>query len=125
MNEPSYPPSAPDGAWSGSDHKMRSPDTSAVLATDKAPQAAVDTLNRVAQGAHEAVDRFAEIATPKVRKLGETLSDAELALRARADQLGRTRDEWTESLRGTVRSNPLTAIAAAFALGAVIARVTR
>lgn len=125
INEPTYPSSGPDGAWSGNDHRMPTPDLSPALGTGKAAQASVETLNRVVQGAHNAVDRLAESAAPKIRQLGETLTDAEIALRARADQLGRTRDAWAESLRGTVRSNPLTSIAAAFALGAVIARVTR
>jgi hypothetical protein len=103
MNESNPPDGVPDGHW----------------------PAATDSLNRVVQGAHDAVDRFADSAAPKVRQLGQSVSSAETAVRARVDQLGRTRDEWAESLRGRVRSNPLTAIAAAMALGAVIARITR
>ena len=39
--------------------------------------------------------------------------------------MGDTRDERVENVRTTVRSNPLSAIAAALALGAVIARLAR
>ena len=103
LNESIPPDSVPDGHW----------------------PAATDSLNRVVQGAHDAVDRFAESAAPKVRQLGESVSSVETALRARADQLVRTRDEWAENLRGKVRSNPLTAVAVAMAMGAVIARLAR
>jgi hypothetical protein len=40
-------------------------------------------------------------------------------------QLRDTRDEWAESARTTVRGSPLVSIVAAFALGAVLARITR
>jgi predicted DNA-binding protein with PD1-like motif len=34
-------------------------------------------------------------------------------------------DEWTDSLRATVRRNPLSAVAVAMAIGALVARSTR
>jgi hypothetical protein len=52
-------------------------------------------------------------------------SAAEDAWHAKTDQLRETRDEWVESMRSAVRSNSLACIAAAVALGAVIARITR
>jgi ElaB/YqjD/DUF883 family membrane-anchored ribosome-binding protein len=60
-----------------------------------------------------------------VRKLGESFSAAEDTLHAKSDQLRDTRDEWAESLRNTVRANPLVAVAAAVTLGLLIARLTR
>ena len=123
MNETSHPNRVPDVARTT--HRVSVPDTSMLPGTESALPAAVDSLNRVVQGAHDAVDRFADSAAPKVRQVSEAVSGAETALRAKADELARTRDEWAESLRDRVRSNPLTALAAALALGAVIGRITR
>lgn len=108
-----------------SDHRMRVPDTSMLPGSEKAPSAALASLNRAVHAAHDAVDRFADSAAPTVRQLGERLSGAEAALHHGADQLGRTRDQWTEGLRSTVRRHPLAAVAAAVALGAVLVRATR
>lgn len=124
-NQPNQPSSVSDVPWPTSDHRVRVPDTSVSSGTENAPSAPVDSLNRVVQGAHDAVDRFADSAEPKVRQLSESVSGAEAVLRARAEQLGAARDKWADNLRGTVRSNPLAAIAAALAVGAVIARVIR
>ena len=60
-----------------------------------------------------------------VRQLSETVSAAEETLHAKTDQLHETRDEWVESVRTTVRSNPLVSVAAAVTVGAMIARITR
>lgn len=40
-------------------------------------------------------------------------------------RLRETRDEWVEGVRASVRNNPLATVAAAVALGAVIARIAR
>ncbi len=116
------PDQIPEVPWPT--HRNR-PETPTPPASDKAPPVAADSLGRVVQGAHDAVDRFAEVAAPKVRQLGESVSTAEAALGATAEQLGKTGDAWAEGLRHRVRGHPLTAVAAALALGAVIARVTR
>ena len=58
-------------------------------------------------------------------QLGESVSSAVETLHAKTDRLRETRDEWVEGVRSTVRSNPLASVAAALALGAVIARVGR
>jgi len=117
MNEVFQTRSGSDVPWPTGDNRMP--------ATEGAVPAAVDSLNRVVQGAHAAVDRFADGAEPKVRQLSESVAAAGTALRAGADQLGQTRDKVAESVRATVRSHPLAAIAAALALGAVIVRVMR
>jgi len=46
-------------------------------------------------------------------------------LNHRGEQVRDMGDEWAESLRATVRENPLAAVAAAVALGLLVARLTR
>jgi ElaB/YqjD/DUF883 family membrane-anchored ribosome-binding protein len=82
-----------------------------------------DLIGRIAQSAHETIDRLAETAAPHVNRLQETLSGD--ALHQRADDMRDLRDEWTESLRCTVRDNPLAAIGVAVAVGVLIARLSR
>lgn len=125
MNETSNSPAEPVVPWVTSDHHVRVPDTSMLPGSEKAPPAAVASLNRVVHAAHDAVDRLAVSAEPKVRQLGERLSGAEVTLRDTARQLGTTRDEWAEALRGKVVRHPLSAVATAMALGALIVRLTR
>ena len=89
------------------------------------PSPAVARLNRGVQGAHDTVDQIAEKARPAAQQLGENISAAQDALEAKTDQLRTTTDEWVDGVRTSVRRNPLVYIAAAAALGAVIARITR
>ncbi|MDP1692042.1 MAG: hypothetical protein Q8L49_08870 [Burkholderiaceae bacterium] len=138
MNETNNPASASDVPWPTSDNRVRAPDTSmlprsekatpaavGLLGSEKAAPAAVGLLKSAAQGAHATIDRFADSAEPAVRQLGESVAAAGETLHAKTDQLRDTGDAWVESVRTTVRGNPLTSVAAAFALGAVIARITR
>ncbi len=83
------------------------PNTSLLSDSEKLAPVAADKLDHAVQGAHHAIDRFADSAVPRVRHLAEA------------------GDAWTSSLRSTVREQPLMAVAAAFALGALLARVTR
>jgi ElaB/YqjD/DUF883 family membrane-anchored ribosome-binding protein len=125
MNETIHQDNASDNPWSAADHRVRVPNTSMLPGSEKAPPATVGLLRNAVQGAHETIDRLAESAAPAVRKLGESFSAAEDTLHAKSDQLRDTRDEWAESLRNTVRANPLVAVAAAVTLGLLIARLTR
>lgn len=84
-----------------------------------------DTLERVTQGAHETIDRVARKVAPHVQKLDETVTQANETLKAQAAHARELGDEWTESLRCTVRDHPLAAIATALAVGIVVARITR
>jgi ElaB/YqjD/DUF883 family membrane-anchored ribosome-binding protein len=93
-------------------------------AIDSAAEAERDLMRRVVQGAHEAIDRIADKAIPAVERLKGTYDDAADTLRARADQAVDLKDEWTESLRLTVRQHPLAAIGTALAIGAILARLT-
>ena len=77
-----------------------------------------DVLNRVVQGAHHTIDRLAETAAPHVQRLQDGIG-------TRAGHVKQVGDEWAESLRCTVRDNPLAAVAMALALGVLIARLTQ
>jgi ElaB/YqjD/DUF883 family membrane-anchored ribosome-binding protein len=82
-------------------------------------------LNKVVQGAHQAIDRMAETAAPAVQRVQDGVHAASDALSQRAHDARELGDEWCESLRCTVRDNPLTAVATALAVGVLIARLTR
>ena len=114
MTEPVLPNGAPDVPWPTGDHRMRVPDTSMLPQAAYAPPATVAALRRAVQGAHDAVDDFADNATPRLRQLSDRLAGAEAAWRARA-----------ESLRDGVRRHPLVAVAVALAVGAVVSRAGR
>lgn len=104
---------------SGPMHDANANDTASASADGSA------LVSRVAQGLHETVDRVADKATPAVQKLESTVAHANTSLH---DQLHHARelgDEWTTSLRGTVREHPLTSIVVALAAGALIARISR
>ena len=125
MDETNPLASGSDHFRSDNDHRLRVPDTSMLPGSEKAPPPAVNLLNSAVRGAHDGIDRLADTVTPAVRKLGESVSAAEATLRAKTDLLRETGDEWVDSMRTTVRRNPLACLAVAAVLGAVIARITR
>ena len=125
MNDIVRPDGAADVPWPTSNERMRVPDTSMLPGSELTPPAAVGALKSAVRGAHEGLDRFAERAEPAVRQMSDSVAAAEEAVRAKAVQLRQTGDAWTESLRCTVRDNPLVAVAAAVALGAVLSRLMR
>lgn len=125
MNETIHPDNTSNAPWSTGDHRVRVPNTSMLPGSEKAPPATVGLLRNTVQGAHETIDRFADRAAPAVRQVGESVAAAGEALQAKTDQLREKRDQWAKGARSTVRGKPLVAVAAAFALGAVIARITR
>lgn len=92
--------------------------TSADHDTATAKATGGDLLNRVVQGAHETIDRLAETAAPHVERLEQNLGGA-------SDKLHEQADEWTDTLRTTVREHPLAAVGAALALGMLVARLAR
>ena len=91
----------------------------------EAARSGQDLLGRVVQGAHDTVDRLAETAAPHVQRLQEGVSSATDAVQSGAGKLRETGDEWAESLRTTVRENPLAALATALAVGMLVSRLTR
>jgi len=125
MNETIHSQSTSDLPWNNGDQRMPVPDTSMLPGSEKAPPAAIGVLNNAVQGAHDTIDRLADRAAPAVRQLGESVAAVGETLQTKTDQLREKRDVWVEGARSTVRRNPLAAVAAALALGAVIARITR
>jgi hypothetical protein len=95
--------STADAPWTAYEHEVRVPNTSLLPGSEKAPPPAVKLLRKAVSRAHSSLDRLAVGATPAVQQLGEKVSD----------------------LGSKVRSNPLVSVAAAVALGALIARMTR
>ena len=87
-------------------------------------RAGTDLLQRAVQGAHATVDRLAETAAPHVQRLAQGVDSAAETLGARAEHARDVGDEWVDSLRSTVRDNPLAALLAAVVAGVVIARLT-
>lgn len=110
----SFPPGASDSDTTGLP-------TSNTPSTTETP----DLVERVAQGAHQTIDRLAEQAGPHVRHWQDSLHGTGETLQQRAGEFREMGDQWTESLRTTVREHPLTAVAAALALGVLIARLSR
>ena len=75
------------------------------------------------QSAHNTVDRVSDNPQSGVPHRGGTCAAARSAQNGDIRSLVET--AWAASARTTVRGNPLSWVAAAFALGAVIARFTR
>mgnify|MGYP003532595683 FL=1 len=69
--------------------------------------AGADVVQRVAQGAHDSIDRL------------------QSGLQSGVEQARISADEWSGSLRETVREHPLSAVGGAFALGVIFARLMR
>lgn len=84
-----------------------------------------DGVDRAAQGMHQAVDRVAERAKPSLQRVQDGLDHGSQLLHQGADQVREMADEWTTTLRGTVREHPLAAVATALLFGMLLGRVTR
>lgn len=82
-----------------------------------------NTVDRVAQSAHQTVDRLAEKAGPAIDKLRSRVTGANESLKAQADQLKTLQGEWTESARAAVREHPLATVAVAVAAGVLISKI--
>lgn len=91
------------GAWADGNDKWPAPPPSLPPAAEKASDAAAPSVGDFAERAFSAKHTWREGTFP----------------------LRQTGDAWAQSLRGTIRSNPLSAIAGAFALGALLARMIR
>lgn len=81
--------------------------------------------DRMAQGAHQTIDRLAETAAPHIERMEGALAGATGQMKDQARQAREIGDEWADGLRATVRRNPLSSVAAAMAIGALIARIAR
>jgi len=81
--------------------------------------------DRLAQGAHHAIDHLADAAAPKIERMEGAVADATGKMKDQARHARQMGDEWADSLRETVQRNPLTALVAAAGIGALIARIAR
>ena len=81
--------------------------------------------DRMAQGAHHTIDRLAETAAPHIERMEGALAGVTVQLKDQARHVREKGDEWADGLRATVRRNPLSSVAAAMVIGALIARITR
>lgn len=82
-------------------------------------------IERVVQGAHEAIDRVAATTIPAVEQLTQKASHAGDVLHERADRLGELQEQLLEDARHTVREHPIASVLGAVALGMLVARLTR
>lgn len=81
--------------------------------------------DRMAQSAHHTIDRLAESAGPHIERLEVALTDATVQLKDQARQACDLGDALVGDLRAGIRRNPLTAVAAALAVGALLGRIPR
>ena len=81
--------------------------------------------DRMAQGAHHAIDYMADAAAPRIERMEGAVTKATGQMKDQARHARQMGDEWADSLRATVHRNPLTALVAAIGIGALIARITR
>lgn len=82
-----------------------------------------DTVNRVVQGAHEAVDRIAERAAPVVERLKSSMTGASDSMHSGVEQFSAMQEEWIETARTTVREHPIAALGAAVLAGMVLSKI--
>jgi ElaB/YqjD/DUF883 family membrane-anchored ribosome-binding protein len=94
------------------------------MSTGAARDGQNELLERVVQGAHQTIDRLADAVSPHLQRMQSGVSTAGESLTARKEELRETTDEWADSLRDTVRENPLAAVAAAVAVGIIVARLS-
>jgi ElaB/YqjD/DUF883 family membrane-anchored ribosome-binding protein len=125
MNLTNTPAGTSHVPWPTSGDRSNVPDTSMLPNAERSAPAESSLLKNAVKGAHDTIDRLAERAAPAVHQLGENLTAAEGALQTQVHQLRETREEWVKGVRSAVRGKPLTFIATAFAMGVLIARVTR
>lgn len=82
-------------------------------------------IDRMVQGAHEKLDRLADSANDGLLRAQRGVVHARDVWQAQARHLCETQAEWTEGVRSSVRSRPLTAIGTAVVLGALVAELIR
>ena len=93
--------------------------------TSNEPSAGVcETVDRVAQSAHEAIDRAASKATPALEQLQSAATNAVHTAQDKATAFGEMEEIWLESARTCVREHPLATVAVALAAGMLISRLS-
>jgi len=85
----------------------------------------LEFVEQLGSASTDEVEPMAHPLEDQVQRLQEAAHSASDAVRSQVHHAREVGDEWTESLRGSVRNHPLAAVATALAIGAVIARLTR
>ncbi len=82
-------------------------------------------VDRMVDGAHEAIDRLAARASPMYDRLRDSTREKADSLRTRADEALDDIDErWLDDARRFVREKPLTALALGVLAGVVLSRLS-
>ena len=95
--------------------------TSTGATVDQTTGKAHTYVDRLAQGAHDTVEKVASRST----QVGESMRNVRDTLQARAEHLIDARGELIESARGYVRERPFTALLAAALVGVLAANLFR
>lgn len=82
-----------------------------------------DTIGRMKQSAHDAVDRIADKAGPAMERVRGSVSGMSDSMHARGEQFGAMQEQWLESCRSSVRENPLAAVGIAVVAGMVLSKI--
>lgn len=84
---------------------------------------ASETIERATQGAQQASERLSEKAAYAKEQIKSSYEQASAALSAGMEDLGELQEEWLASARGYVQQHPLVSVAAALAIGMLLARL--
>lgn len=83
-------------------------------------------VERAATSAHQAVDRVASKVSPAVKRMRTMAQDSADSFQAKLDDLGKLRNDWTESCRSYVRERrPIAALGMAVLVGFLLSRWIR
>ncbi|MGH6753912.1 MAG: hypothetical protein ACREDP_17290 [Bradyrhizobium sp.] len=83
------------------------------------------SVDRAAQGAHEALDRVAAKAGPAIDRVRDSAVAASDRIHAKMDDLSVKQDELMMAARDRVRAHPLAIVGGAVLLGLLLGRLTR
>jgi len=84
-----------------------------------------DSVDRMAQSAHRAVDRVADRATPALDHVRHSAERATDLIGAGVDELVRKQDALRDTVSSQVRAHPLAVVGTALLLGLLLGRLTR
>lgn len=122
MSQTILPVSPSTVPWPTSGQPDPAPEAAALQRSESIPPEAAVLVMNAGQGLGDTIGQTAERAE---RHMDDGLAAADEALQAGVHRLRESRSEWGSNLRATVRRSPLVSVAAAFALGAAIVRLTR
>lgn len=84
-----------------------------------------ETLDKMEQGAHRTVNQVADAVAAGMKNAQQAFTKVSKNVQQKSRQWKDDGNEWTESLRETVKQTPLTSIATAFLIGALVTHVCR